>query len=367
MKPTASDVAHVAQELRVPKKLAAQFFMGFEVEWEHAHTVHYDPYVVGEIVLDHLAEDPRYYTKLALIHRENPARAEAMYEVIRLNGANQKYLRRVPMEGKSRKYRYIYDPKRLAPTGAKPKVGEKVKVPHGDQPGHYEVVQIYPSGQLRIVHDETGHEMRIRAARLYDLVRAANIPEYRQIAEMEQEEAFRRTDALPRSRKAVYEAIKDASGIDDHDSAKADVAYWKWKQNKKRGEKPRPTKISGIDSFERDDKKFSSLLEAFEDATKGAKTWKDIEPVLRMLQGVSGFKKAVFPEEVYANWAEWEQREEGAGDFDVERFGQKVRRKKKKTPAAVVSAVDEQGFDWSTGEQLEEVFDILGDDPFWED
>jgi hypothetical protein len=356
--PSAAKIAQIAQDLRVPKKWAAQFFMGYEVEWEHAHTVHYDPYMVGQIVLDHLDEDPKYYTKLARIHRENPAYAEALYEVVRLNGANQKYLRRVPMEGKSRRYRYIYDPKRLAPTGAQPKLGEKVKVPHGDQPGHYEVVQIYPSGRVRIVHDETGHEMQIKPEKLYDLLRAAHISDYKQVAQLEQEEAFRKSDRLPRSKKAAYEAIKDASDIDDHDSAKADVAYWKWKQSGKRGKKPRDTSIKGIDAFERDDKKFSSLLEAFEDATKGAKTWKDIEPVLEMLRGVAGFEKAEFPASVYDNWSNWKQREESVGEIDVERFGQPIRRKKKKAAKKTEkkkekreeSFVDEDGFDWATGD-----------------
>jgi len=72
--PTPSEVAAVLQELDVPKPLRGQFFMGFQVEWEHAHTVDYDLLTVGKIVLDHLEENPKYYTKLRKIHRENPMR-----------------------------------------------------------------------------------------------------------------------------------------------------------------------------------------------------------------------------------------------------------------------------------------------------
>jgi len=75
--PTPSEVAAVLQELDVPKPLRGQFFMGFQVEWEHAHTVDYDLLTVGKIVLDHLEEDPKYYTKLRKIHKEarkNPMR-----------------------------------------------------------------------------------------------------------------------------------------------------------------------------------------------------------------------------------------------------------------------------------------------------
>ena len=41
-----------------------QFRRGMEVEWEHAKTVDYDFATIGRIVLDHLDEDPEYYTAL---------------------------------------------------------------------------------------------------------------------------------------------------------------------------------------------------------------------------------------------------------------------------------------------------------------
>lgn len=41
-----------------------QFRRGMEVEWEHGKTVGYDLATIGRIVLDHLGEDPEYYTAL---------------------------------------------------------------------------------------------------------------------------------------------------------------------------------------------------------------------------------------------------------------------------------------------------------------
>jgi hypothetical protein len=45
-----------------------EFKKGLKVEMEHTD----DEDIAEEIALDHLAEDPRYYSKLARIHKENP-------------------------------------------------------------------------------------------------------------------------------------------------------------------------------------------------------------------------------------------------------------------------------------------------------
>lgn len=45
-----------------------ELMMGIEVEREHTK----NKKIAKEIALDHLAEDPQYYTKLKLIHKENP-------------------------------------------------------------------------------------------------------------------------------------------------------------------------------------------------------------------------------------------------------------------------------------------------------
>jgi len=41
-----------------------QFNKGFKAEFEHIDTVNNNMVTVGKIVLDHLEEDPNYYTKL---------------------------------------------------------------------------------------------------------------------------------------------------------------------------------------------------------------------------------------------------------------------------------------------------------------
>jgi hypothetical protein len=45
-----------------------QLEMGLQVEMEHTRSKK----IAKEIALDHLAEDPEYYTKLKKIHKENP-------------------------------------------------------------------------------------------------------------------------------------------------------------------------------------------------------------------------------------------------------------------------------------------------------
>ena len=47
---------------------ADEFNMGLSVEMEHTK----DKRIAREIALDHLAEEPKYYTKLERIHKENP-------------------------------------------------------------------------------------------------------------------------------------------------------------------------------------------------------------------------------------------------------------------------------------------------------
>lgn len=43
----------------------ATFIRGFEVEMEHGKTVNWNPYTIGKIVLDHLAERSDYYEMLS--------------------------------------------------------------------------------------------------------------------------------------------------------------------------------------------------------------------------------------------------------------------------------------------------------------
>lgn len=131
-------------------------------------------------------------------------------------------------------------------------------------------------------------------------------------------------DRLPRSRAATLAAIFDASGIDDHDCARADAAYAAWKRNGKRGKKPK-TSFGGIlDAMDPDGNAPGSLLEAFEIATKGAKTWADIAPVLDMLRDVPGLERARLPDDVMLRHAlmdaaaRCDAREDDTPDSDEE-------------------------------------------------
>jgi hypothetical protein len=48
----------------VSKHDPSQLIKGFDVEKEHSKTVAGDSKTIAKIVLDHLTEDPEYYTKL---------------------------------------------------------------------------------------------------------------------------------------------------------------------------------------------------------------------------------------------------------------------------------------------------------------
>jgi Protein of unknown function (DUF5661) len=53
-----------------------EYEMGLQVEMEHTT----NKKIAREITLDHLAEDPQYYTKLKTIHKENPKRTKRSNE-----------------------------------------------------------------------------------------------------------------------------------------------------------------------------------------------------------------------------------------------------------------------------------------------
>jgi hypothetical protein len=55
-----------------------QLAMGVKVEMEHTS----DRHVAMEIAMDHLKEDPRYYTKLKKVHKENRMQSHQMLSVL---------------------------------------------------------------------------------------------------------------------------------------------------------------------------------------------------------------------------------------------------------------------------------------------
>jgi hypothetical protein len=264
-------------------------------------------------------------------------------------GAGHKYLRRLPTGKAKPRYRYIYNAAKAVDTKARPSVGEKIKVDHNGQAGHYEVKRVMRSGQVEIHHDETGHRMVIHRSKLHDLVRDVHAPAKldRQLENQRLDEAHRKVDMLPRSKQGVLDSIKAASGIDDHDLAQADAAYAAWKGRGRKGPKPtRAGKGGELDSFSGDLKRgkhYSSLLEAFEVATKGAKTWRDIAPVIQQLREVPGFENAHLPEDALLRHAMQDREREDAPDtrrVDPETYG-----------STLSNTVDDGGFDWTSGEQ----------------
>lgn len=261
-------------------------------------------------------------------------------------GAGHKYIRRIPTGKPRPRYRYIYDARKAVDTKAKPQVGEKIKVTHNGQAGHYEVKKVLSGGRVHVEHDETGHRMVIHATKLHDLTTAAHAPDKAKAQDKNDAlaEKHKKMDRLPRRREDVLNAIKQASGIDDHDLAQADAAYSAWKGRGRKGPKPaRPPGMGGeLDAFSGDLKrgqKFSSLLEAFEHATKGAQTWRDIAPVMAQLREVPGFEGAHLPEDALLRHTMQDEERRQQDEVNPETYG-----------ASVPTTVDEGGFDWKTGE-----------------
>ena len=119
-------------------------------------------------------------------------------------------------------------------------------------------------------------------------------------------------------RHEILRQIMDASNIDDHDFSRADRAYLDWKsKGAKKADKPRPWVGGELDAFRGDGHKFCCLIEAFEHAARGLRTWKDIdERVIPLLRDTPGFENARIPDdEAFAIMMEQVQdREERPSD-----------------------------------------------------
>jgi hypothetical protein len=277
----------------------------------------------------------------------------------RENDGSQKFIRRTPVQKRrgeakrERKWRYVYDVDAALRGKERALIGEKIRLPYKGVFGHYVVLRRLPLGNLdntvAVLHDETGHLMAINEACLRQLARDVYTPDPDKPEADDVRYAHMREDALPRSRVAAYNAILDASGIEDHDFARADDAYAAWKATAppsakakpktdktakkktrqsralpKRPPKPPQWKGGQLDVFEGDlknKKHFTSLLEAFEHATRGAKTWRDLEPVLAQLGSVLG-EDMRFPNDVLDRQREHELELRDLGEgIDVEQYG----------------------------------------------
>ena len=279
----------------------------------------------------------------------------------RENDGSQKFFRRTPVQKRrgeakrEHKWRYTYDVDAALRGKVRALIGEKIRLPYKGVFGHYEVLRRLPLGNLdntvAVLHDETGHLMAINEACLRQLARDVYRPAEGTTSAEDVRHRHEREDALPRSRYEALRAIEDASGIEDHDFATADDAYHAWKtagakqagakiedeekvegaaKKKKRGPrtkrppKPPPWRGGQLDAFEGDlknKKHFTSLLEAFEHATRGAKTWRDLSPVLVQLESALGVPVR-FPNDVLDRQGEHERdlRDFSEG-IDVEQYG----------------------------------------------
>jgi hypothetical protein len=270
----------------------------------------------------------RFYKNGAVGVIQNGERlnARGVWKRLRENKADQSFIRRTPSrEGSKRAYRYTYDVDAATRVNVKAKPKEKLRIPYRGVPGHYEVVARLASDVVGVIHDETRHPMAISDLALRELARDVYRPAEDATSQEDVRYRHEREDALPRSRDDAYQAILDASGIKDHDFARADDAYRKWKAGKgKRRVKPPPLTGGQLDAFEGDlrGRHFTSLLEAFEHATRGAKTWRDLTPALALLRDVKGFKKARFPNEVYERHTRHDlDLDEQGHTIDVDLYG----------------------------------------------
>ena len=240
------------------------------------------------------------------------------------NKGDHKYLRRIPWPGRKKKYRYVYDPRLAAQLPVKPSPGEKVRVPHGAQAGHYEILAVKRYGSQTIVdmqHDETGHRMYADVDDLHKLVQevftAPPPPPPAPVAKpvrRRSEQSVRkaatqalerlrkeheRADALPRERWRVLDIILDDNRIQDYDLSKRDYQYLAWQRGEAKKPGPLPEGIGLLDSFMSSGgarkTRFCCLREAFNHAIVNAKTWRDIEPAIDMLRTVNGFDQVCLP------------------------------------------------------------------------
>ena len=86
--------------------------------------------------------------------------------------AGHRYIRRVPKAGGG--YRYFYKVSGGGGLGHEDemKVGAKFRIAHGGKEGHFEIVGKDDKGNLRIKHDESGHESTLSPAALRGMLRA---------------------------------------------------------------------------------------------------------------------------------------------------------------------------------------------------
>ncbi len=233
------------------------------------------------------------------------------------NKGDHKYLRRIPWPGRKKKYRYVYDARIAAQLPVQPSPGEKVRVPHGEQPGHYEILRVVKLGNAVVAdiqHDETGYRMFVPVENLHKLVKEAltTPPKAKKqksprAAAAKLRAAHRLADTLPKARWRVLDMILDASGVEDYGLRKRDQQYLAWQRGTDKKPAPLPDNDGSLDGFNvRGERKtrFCCLREAFNHAVTDAKTWRDLIPVVEKLRTVPDLDGVSLPAEVVSRHAE---------------------------------------------------------------
>jgi hypothetical protein len=233
------------------------------------------------------------------------------------NKGSHKYLRRIPWPGRKKKYRYVYDSRIAAQLPVQPSPGEKVRVPHGEQPGHYEILRVLKLGTgvvADLQHDETGYRMFVPVENLHKLVKEAltTPPKPKKtkspkITAAKLRAEYRKADALPKARWRTLNMILDSSGVQDYGLRKRDQQYLSWQRGTDKKPAPLPDKDGSLDGFNvRGERKtrFCCLREAFNHATANAETWRDLIPVVEKLRTVPDLEGVNLPAEVMSRHAE---------------------------------------------------------------
>jgi hypothetical protein len=118
------------------------------------------------------------------------------------------------------------------------------------------------------------------------------------------------------TKEEVWQALKDAGGVDDYDAAKADAAYKAWKAGA--GPRPEPFQGGHFDEVngELGGAKVSGGREAFDRLTRGERYWDEINTAIHKLRSVPGLENLRLPDHI----EEAVQRAKAAGMADDTSF-----------------------------------------------
>ena len=179
--------------------------------------------------------------------------AEALARAAGLTkGAGHKYIRRVPKSGGG--YRYFYKVSGGKGLGHEDEMaaGAKFRVTHGGKDGHFEIVGKDDKGNLRIKHDESGHESVVSPAALRSMLHAEH------------------AQSLTAHRKKLAADIKAAADPKAKARLLAEAGKYEHTRDLAGGTVPVDRKQYLIDSFRRQGEDHSRISQSGPDATQRA-------------------------------------------------------------------------------------------------